>query len=269
MRRRLQALACLGSLAAMSIPASPAAAQAAHHAQAGQTVLSARAGCRVMVARPFLDSGGTIRARAQRTGCRSRTQLRIRLYHARTGPDRPLRSDSRVVTNGRIATGVRCTTTPRRYYTAAKDHGGKVVTSRTVVLACKRPARTGNRASAEESAVVRLTNQARARHGCRPLVHDPRLHRAAEQHSRDMAARGYFEHTGRDGRSGGDRIRANGFRRTGSWGENIAMGQRSPSEVVRGWLASPGHRRNIMRCSFSHIGVGQYGKHWTQVFAGR
>lgn len=258
MRRRLQALACLGSLAAMSIPASsPAAAR------------TEQAACRVMVAPPVLGADGTIRATAQRAGCDDQTRLRIRISQALSGLDRILKSGSRVLRNGRITAGLRCSATPRRYYLAAKDHTGRVATSRSALLSCKRTARPGSGASSAEAAVVRLTNQARARNGCRPLVHDPRLHTAAERHSADMVAKGYFEHTGRDGRSAGDRIRAAGFPPARSWGENIAMGQRSASEVVRGWLNSPGHRRNIMYCSYTHIGVGQYGRHWTQVFAGR
>ena len=36
-----------------------------------------------------------------------------------------------------------------------------------------------------------------------------------------------------------------------SIGENIACGQRSPTEVVRGWMNSPGHRANILKRDFT------------------
>lgn len=51
-------------------------------------------------------------------------------------------------------------------------------------------------------------------------------------------------------------------------GENIAMGQKTPEEVVKGWMNSPGHRANIMSTSFTHIGVGYAanGNYWTQQF---
>jgi len=39
-------------------------------------------------------------------------------------------------------------------------------------------------------------------------------------------------------------------------GENIAMGQRSPAEVVRGWMNSPGHRTNILNRGFGRLGIG-------------
>ena len=55
-----------------------------------------------------------------------------------------------------------------------------------------------------------------------------------------------------------------------SAGENIAMGQRTPSEVVTAWMNSPGHRANILNSSFTRIGVGYVpaGNYWTQMFIG-
>ena len=38
-------------------------------------------------------------------------------------------------------------------------------------------------------------------------------------------------------------------------GENVASGHMSATEVVEGWLNSPGHRRNIEGI-FSHTGIG-------------
>jgi uncharacterized protein YkwD len=51
-------------------------------------------------------------------------------------------------------------------------------------------------------------------------------------------------------------------------GENIAMGQRTPEEVVKAWMDSPGHRANILNNTYTHIGVGYVeGKNvWTQMF---
>src|SRR5690606_18846499 len=116
------------------------------------------------------------------------------------------------------------------------------------------------------AAVVELTNDARRRAGCGELVVDDRLVAAAQAHSDDMAAQGYFSHTSLDGRSFADRIRAAGYPSPG--GENIARGQRSAAEVVAAWMDSPGHRANILNCSFRAIGVGLHEGTWTwtQVF---
>ncbi|MCK9920809.1 CAP domain-containing protein [Frankia sp. AgPm24] len=53
--------------------------------------------------------------------------------------------------------------------------------------------------------------------------------------------------------------------------ENIAAGQPTPDAVVRAWMASPGHRANILNRSLRRIGAGPagggpYGAHWTQDF---
>ena len=38
-------------------------------------------------------------------------------------------------------------------------------------------------------------------------------------------------------------------------GENIAAGQTSISQVMQGWMASPGHRKNILNGTYRHIGA--------------
>ncbi|MFC5820520.1 CAP domain-containing protein [Nonomuraea harbinensis] len=132
----------------------------------------------------------------------------------------------------------------------------------------------GTVGTAEENEVVRLTNAERAKGGCQPLKHDPQLNKAAAGHSSDMAKKGYFSHTSQDGRSFMDRIRQAGFTGGRGWAENIAMGQRTPADVVKAWMNSSGHRANIMNCSYNLIGVGAVKNssgqiYWTQNFAAR
>ncbi|MET7762689.1 CAP domain-containing protein [Streptomyces sp. NPDC005393] len=120
------------------------------------------------------------------------------------------------------------------------------------------------------SEVVALTNAERAAARLAPLAPDPRLTTAAQAHSDDMVARDFYAHTGPEGHQPWDRARAAGAPHRGI-GENIACGQRSPAEVVRGWMDSPGHRANILKPDFTHIGVGyatgsRAGTYWTQVF---
>ncbi|WP_019069209.1 CAP domain-containing protein [Streptomyces hokutonensis] len=118
--------------------------------------------------------------------------------------------------------------------------------------------------------VVELTNAERAGAGLRPLAVDPLLAAAAQAHSTDMVARAFYSHTSPDGSQPWDRAAAAGSRRR-TIGENIACGQRSPAEVVEGWMNSPGHRANILKPDFTHIGIGfagggQMGTYWTQLF---
>ncbi|HEX6569406.1 MAG TPA: CAP domain-containing protein [Acidimicrobiales bacterium] len=111
--------------------------------------------------------------------------------------------------------------------------------------------------------VVALANAARADAGCPGLRIDDRLTAAAQGHSDDMAANGYFSHTSLDGRTFVDRVEAAGYPRSSAGGENIAQGQRTAREVHDGWMGSEGHRANILNCSFTAIGVGLNTSAWT------
>ncbi|GGV04820.1 hypothetical protein GCM10010260_47530 [Streptomyces filipinensis] len=120
--------------------------------------------------------------------------------------------------------------------------------------------------------VLALTNAERGRAGLRPLAVDPLLTAAAQAHCADMVARDFYAHVCPDGSQPWDRARAAGASRR-TIGENIACGQRSPAEVVDGWMNSPGHRANILKRDFGHLGVGfagggRAGTYWAQLFGG-
>ncbi|MEQ4719085.1 CAP domain-containing protein [Nonomuraea sp. B19D2] len=251
MRRLLQALTCLGSLAALCLPV-PAAQAAASSA------------CRVLAAEPVATKG-VVRGTATRTGCTDQARLRVRIMVVVPGADRVVKSGSKVIGTGRVTAGVQCSATPRSYYVVATDAQGHTRQSRPVKLSC---ASGGGFAAAVEEEAVRLTNEARAKKGCRPLVHDPKLHLAAERHSADMGARNRLTHDSSNGRTFDQRIKAVGFSAS-AIAENIAQGHPTARAVVNAWLKSPGHRANMLNCSFTHIGVGHHtkGPSWTQVFA--
>ncbi|MFD9119193.1 CAP domain-containing protein [Streptomyces bottropensis] len=120
--------------------------------------------------------------------------------------------------------------------------------------------------------VITLTNAERAGAGLPPLSPDPLLAHAAQAHSADMVARAFYAHTAPDGGEPWHRAAAAGSTHR-SVGENIACGQRSAAEVVTSWMNSPGHRANILKPGFTHIGVGfvgggAAGTYWTQLFGG-
>ena len=142
-----------------------------------------------------------------------------------------------------------------------------------------RPARTASSTPQSQPAptdtvaqVVALVNKERADAGCGPLTEDPLLNKAAQGHSEDMAARDFFDHTNPDGADPGQRITAAGYTWS-TYGENIAKGQQTPEAVMDSWMNSPGHRANILNCSFKDIGVGIHdgsgGPWWTQNFGAK
>jgi RNA polymerase sigma factor (sigma-70 family) len=117
--------------------------------------------------------------------------------------------------------------------------------------------------------VLDLVNSQRSQNGCGPVTANAKLQLAAQRQSDDMAARNFFDHTNPDGAGPQQRIDAAGYQWS-SWGENIARGQSDPSTVMDSWMNSPGHRANILNCSFKELGVGIHlgpgGPWWTQDF---
>ncbi|MFF0741363.1 sigma-70 family RNA polymerase sigma factor [Streptomyces sp. NPDC004111] len=120
--------------------------------------------------------------------------------------------------------------------------------------------------------VVSLLNSERAKAGCSPVTSNSLLRTAAQRHSEDMVARGYFDHTSPDGDGPGERVTAAGYKWS-TYGENIAAGQSGPASVMESWMNSPGHRANILNCAFKEVGIGiagpSGGPTWTQVFGAR
>jgi uncharacterized protein YkwD len=124
-----------------------------------------------------------------------------------------------------------------------------------------------------EAQVLALVNKERAAGGCSPVTANDRLTRAADDYSDVMASSGVMSHTGPDGSTMTTRVEAAGYQWS-TLGENIARGQADAASVMKSWMNSPGHRANILNCSFKELGVGVHfgdgGPWWTQNFgAGR
>jgi uncharacterized protein YkwD len=119
-------------------------------------------------------------------------------------------------------------------------------------------------------AVLELVNAERAARGLAPFAWHDRVAAAALAHSNDMAGRDVMTHTGSDGSSAGDRLSRAGFTWT-AWGENVAYGYRDAPSVVAGWMASSGHRRQMLG-SYTYVGVAAVASadgalYWTMDFA--
>ncbi|WP_158602366.1 CAP domain-containing protein [Cohnella endophytica] len=124
-----------------------------------------------------------------------------------------------------------------------------------------------------EEQVLALTNEERKKAGLSACAGtDSNLNRSAKAKSEDMAAKNYFSH---DSPTYGDPFAM--MRNFGvqyqTAGENIAMGQPTPQEVVTAWMNSPGHRANILKAEYNYLGVGYVLKdgkaYWTQQFIGK
>ncbi|KFI04562.1 hypothetical protein JN25_04200 [Bacillus sp. BSC154] len=124
--------------------------------------------------------------------------------------------------------------------------------------------------SAYEKKVVELTNAERQKQGLKPLQIDETLSKSARAKSQDMKDKNYFDHQSPTYGSPFDMMKSFGISYKTA-GENIAKGQKTPEEVVKAWMNSEGHRKNILNSNFTHIGVGyvESGNIWTQQFIGK
>ena len=119
----------------------------------------------------------------------------------------------------------------------------------------------GGEVDALAQEVVRQVNQERTSRGLSALRVDAELSRAAAVRAREIVE--VFSHTRPDGSSWSS-VSASAS------GENIAKGQRSADRVMATWMSSDGHRDNILRASYTRIGVCAYQSggilYWVQLF---
>jgi uncharacterized protein YkwD len=109
-------------------------------------------------------------------------------------------------------------------------------------------------------AVLSEINSVRTSHSLRPLRLATKLTAAADQHSREMGARGYFEHSSADGTSFWKRVAryygSAGYRYW-SVGENLlwSSGTLTPAAAVTMWMNSPPHRKNLLERNWRQVGL--------------
>ncbi|MFJ7077739.1 CAP domain-containing protein [Streptomyces sp. NPDC098781] len=137
----------------------------------------------------------------------------------------------------------------------------------------KPTATTGSTGDSVEAQVIDLVNKERAAAGCAPVTENASLTKAADDYSDVMADSGKLSHTGPDGSTMVTRAEAAGYTGWSTLGENIAVGHPDAAAVMKGWMDSPGHKANILNCSYKEIGVGVHpgdgGPWWTQDFGAR
>lgn len=122
-----------------------------------------------------------------------------------------------------------------------------------------------------EAEVLRLVNVERQKAGLAPLAYYVEGQAAAELRAQETDQ--VFSHTRPDGSSCFTVLAGIPYYAAG---ENIAMGQVTPAQVMDAWMNSQGHRANILSEDFTHIMVGvvpvtqegYIGYAWVQLFLG-
>jgi uncharacterized protein YkwD len=111
-----------------------------------------------------------------------------------------------------------------------------------------------------------LLNAERRAAGLRRVAGQPKLTVAAARFSAQMVRERFFDHRAPGGPDLTGRLTLARYlgRWTTPWivGENLAWARGSaatPRSIVAQWMASPGHRRNILEPAFRDIGIGVAG----------
>jgi len=117
---------------------------------------------------------------------------------------------------------------------------------------CPMPARS----AADQARTLALLNGERAKAGLPPLRASAAVASVAHHYACELATRPGLSHTGADGSTLRERL-ARGGVASSLVAENLAAGQRSADQVVAAWMASPGHRANILRPEVTTMGLGQ------------
>lgn len=140
-------------------------------------------------------------------------------------------------------------------------------------VATAKPAATAAPAVADSASsyiqqVIDLVNKERSAAGLAPVSALDSLNKVAAAKATDMRTNNYFSHTSPTYGSPFDMMSAFGITYQAA-GENIAMGQKTPQEVMTAWMNSPGHKANILSTNFNYIGVGFDNNYWVQEFIGK
>ncbi len=134
----------------------------------------------------------------------------------------------------------------------------------------------GGYSSTSEQQLFALTNQARASAGLRALRWDSTLAGLARSRSKDMLTRDYFSHSiPPSGKTVFDVMQSKGYCFNVA-GENIGWNNypddQATAAIQQAFMASPGHRSNILGKAWDVAGIGAYKaadgrKMWTVIFA--
>lgn len=122
----------------------------------------------------------------------------------------------------------------------------------------------------DETTLLELTNAERGRRGLAPFRASAKLFAVARAHAANMARQQRLDHT-LDGKGVSMRVAECGYA-SGGVGENIGWNYADPGQAVAGWMASGGHRANLLSLGYTEVGLAVARSatgeaYWVQVFA--
>ncbi|MFT4049422.1 MAG: CAP domain-containing protein [Solirubrobacterales bacterium] len=135
---------------------------------------------------------------------------------------------------------------------------------KTTIAVCANatlvPTKT-NQVKRLQKALRCLVNQERTKRGLKALKLNMLLQTSSDWQAQDMLIHQYFDHSRPGGPEFADRILHTGYARGGNGyliGENLAWASTpiaSPKAIVKMWMNSPPHRKNILTKDFREQGM--------------
>ncbi|MEA2065329.1 MAG: CAP domain-containing protein [Patescibacteria group bacterium] len=102
--------------------------------------------------------------------------------------------------------------------------------------------------------LIRLTNKERIKNGLKPLKADFTLKNAAEKKAEHLAENEYFAHTSPNGKTFIEWIKDAEYNYLYA-GENLAMDFITAEGIVKAWMDSDSHRKNILNSDYTDIAI--------------
>lgn len=114
--------------------------------------------------------------------------------------------------------------------------------------------------------VITLVNEERTSHGLDKLKTDVQLSKAAQARAEELYKSGELEYDRPNGSKLYTILDDYSIDKYYNVDQNLAKGQKSPSEVMKAWMSIEGKRASILRPENTHIGVGYSHGYWVQLF---
>jgi len=132
---------------------------------------------------------------------------------------------------------------------------GAILTSAVILISFLGPVPVYAQSPMTSGAIVAFANQDRASASVGALSEDALLDKAAQAKADDMAAKGYFSHIDPSGNAPWVWFKKVGYYYYGA-GENLAIDFSDAQSLNTAWMNSPAHRANIVRGTYSRVGIG-------------
>lgn len=124
--------------------------------------------------------------------------------------------------------------------------------------------------SKDQIQILKLVNKEKVTRGLTPLKLNKVLNQLANIKSNDMYKNNYFSHNSPVYGSPFDLMKQYNVKYMTA-AENIAKGQDTPDYVMKMWMESKGHKKNILNPRFKEMGISRDNFNnniWTQMFIG-